>query len=101
MLNGQWIRCCLSFCGKGQQSHDAGTLDCHGQITLVLGAHAGHAAGQDLPGFGDEALKLFGVLIIDAGSLFNAELANLASASSGTGTHFALFHGASLLLILI
>ena len=57
----------------------AGTLDRDGKLTLMLGAVAGHTAGQDLAALGHKAAETGQVLIIDMLDLIYAELADLAA----------------------
>src|SRR5699024_3758149 len=58
-----------------------------------------HAARHDLAALGHELFERAHVLVVDARSLVHAELADLAAAPPGAGTHLSLFHGASLLSV--
>ena len=49
----------------GQQSYLTGTLDGHGQITLMTGTGAGHTAGNDLGALRDILAQTVNVLIIN------------------------------------
>ena len=57
----------------------ARALDRDRQLALMLGAVAGHAAGQDLAALGHEATQAGEVLVIDVLNLIYAELADLAA----------------------
>ena len=70
----------------GQQSDGARALDGGGQLTLMLGAGAHHAAGQDLAALAGEAAKFHDILIIDALNLVYAERANLPARLAATRT---------------
>src|SRR4051812_47332517 len=63
--------------GVGQQRHLTGVLDGDGHVALVLDAVAGHPTRADLAAVGDELPEQRGVLVVDAGRLLLAELANL------------------------
>lgn len=63
----------------GQQGNLTRTLDGVGQLTLMHGASAGGAAGQNLCALRDQATQLGGVLVINLLALFSAELADLAT----------------------
>src|SRR6476469_2159402 len=63
--------------GVGQQSELAGVLDRDRDGALVLDAVAGHPTRADLAAVGDELAEQRGVLVVDAGRLLLAELANL------------------------
>jgi hypothetical protein len=67
----------------GKQSHLTRTLDSGGQLTLMLCAGAGNAAGKDLSTLGDELAKLSCVLVIDHFDLIGTELANLLLSAHG------------------
>ena len=63
----------------GQQGDLTGALDGDGQLTLMLGAGAGRAAGQDLAALGRVAAKLGSILEINARNLVHAEVTNLSA----------------------
>src|SRR3954467_10610889 len=63
--------------GVGQQRELAGVLDRERDVPLVLDAVAGDPTGADLAAVGDELAEQRGVLVVDAGRLLLAELANL------------------------
>src|SRR3954467_14286919 len=69
----------LSATGRrvGQQGDLAGVLDGDGHVALVLDAVAGDPTRADLAAVGDELPEQRGVLVVDAGRLLLAELANL------------------------
>ena len=67
----------------GEKSDVSCALDGLGQLTLMLGAGAGHAAGKDLCALADETAKLCNILVVNIVNLIGAENANLA-ALSGT-----------------
>ena len=78
----------------GQQRDGTGALDGLGQLALMLGAVAGHTAGQDFAALVDVAVQTAGVLIIDIFDLADAEVAHLAArtaagAAMRTGFPFA------------
>ena len=52
-----------SVCDKRQQRDLTRALDGHGELTLMHGAGAGHAAGQDLSALGNISAKLGGVFV--------------------------------------
>ena len=56
----------------------------------MLGAGAGHAAGQDLAALAGELLQLRGVLVIDVLDLIYAKSTNLPARLAATGTANAL-----------
>jgi hypothetical protein len=64
----------------------------------MLGAHARHTAGHDLAALGHEFFKGTDILVVNRCGFISAELANLAAATFHTGTHFTVFHIASLLI---
>ena len=77
----------------GQQGDLTGALDGLGQLTLMHGAGAGGAAGQDLSALGSIAAQLGSVLIVDALDLVHAEgtdLAALAAAGSPVSRSIAM-----------
>jgi hypothetical protein len=57
----------------------------------MLGAVAGHTAGQDLAAFVDGTAQAVDILIINVFNLAHAEIAHLAAGafSTGTGALFA------------
>src|SRR6478672_10704285 len=61
----------------GQQRDLAGVLDRDRDVPLVLDAVAGDPTRADLAAVGDELAEERGVLVVDAGRLLLAELANL------------------------
>src|SRR3954447_24711809 len=63
--------------GVGQQCHLAAVLHGHGDVTLVLAAVAADAACSDLAAVGDELPQQGRVLVVHAGRLVLAELADL------------------------
>src|SRR6476469_6858690 len=63
--------------GVGQQGHLAAVLHGHGDVTLVLAAVAADAASTDLAAVGDELPQQRRVLVVHAGRLVLAELADL------------------------
>ena len=71
---------------EGQQSDLTSPLDGLGQLTLMHGAGAGGAAGQDLGALGHETTQLGGVLVINGLALVRAELADLAALTAVHGT---------------
>ena len=71
-----------------------GTLDGRGKLALMLGAGAGHAAGQDLAALaGVLHAQAHHVLIVDMLNLVHAELADLAArlAAAGGGEPVRLY----------
>ena len=68
----------------------AGTLDGDGELTLMRGAGAGDAAGQDLRTLRHIAAESRDILIVDVLDLIDAKTANLAAASV---THRSFSHG--------
>ena len=62
---------------RRQQRDLAGTLDRHGQLTLMDGAGTGRAARKDLAALGQIAAQLRRILVIDLSDLVDAEAANL------------------------
>src|SRR5438270_13680915 len=63
--------------GVGQQGHLAAVLHSRRDVTLVLRAVAGDAAGPDLAAAGDVLPQQRRVLVVDAGVLVLAEDADL------------------------
>ena len=61
----------------GKQRHKPGALDRGRQISLMLRASAGDAAGKDLRALGDILPKTSGVLVVDILRLLHAEHADL------------------------
>ena len=80
---------CLAL-GVREQSDRAGTLDGDAQLALVLGASAGHAAGQDLATLAGESRKTARIFIIDVRDLIHAETSNLPAGLAATGTAVAI-----------
>src|SRR5690349_23593859 len=58
---------------EGQQRHLAGILDRDRDVTLVLHAVTGHAAGADLAALADVGAQQRGVLVVDVLPLLGAE----------------------------
>ena len=50
---------------EGKKSHDASTLHCISQITLLLGGEASQTAGQDFAALGNELLEQIDVFVVD------------------------------------
>ena len=81
------VRCAPSFfwfsknsvADIGQQGDLACALNGDGQLSLMLCASAGNAAGQDLCALADMLSQACGILIIDMIDLLSAKLANLFS----------------------
>lgn len=73
----------------------AGTLDGHGQLTLMAGTSAGHSAGDDLGSLGKVSPQAGDILIIDGLDLIYAEGANLSAGLSVAGSlgSFIALHG--------
>ena len=65
--------------GVEQQGHLTGALDLGGEQTLVLGAGAGDAAGNDLAAFRDVIAQDVGALVIQRQFRIGAETAELAA----------------------
>src|SRR4051812_35310364 len=65
------------------QRQVARALDRDAQLTLMAGAHAAEAAGQDLPVIGDEAAEGALVLVVDEADARLAEWAGLRWAAHG------------------
>lgn len=81
---------------KGQQSGLTGAFDRGSHFSLMLGAGAGHTAGQDLGTLGNELSEFCGILIINEFHLVCAEDADLSSSvHGGTGRtrRIISFHG--------
>src|SRR6266540_3358667 len=79
-----WVRMiftsALLSAGRGrvrQERHFAGVLDRAGDLPLLLGAHARHPPGADLPAVGDELTQQRGVLVIDVGDALLVERVHL------------------------
>src|SRR4051812_29857643 len=66
----------------GDEGKAARALDCDRDLTLVLGAVAGDATGNDLAALGDEVLQRRLVLEVDRGRLLGAEPADLLAAEA-------------------
>ena len=76
----------LSVGAVWKKSHNSCTLDGGGQLSLMLGAGAGHTAGHNLAALGYKAAKLCSVLVVYALNLIGTELANLsAGLAAGSG----------------
>ena len=76
----------------GKQSDNAGTLDGAGQLTLMLCAGAGNAAGKDLGTLRNELSQLSSILVIDFGYFIHAECANFTSGLSVGSVILFSFH---------
>src|SRR5512143_2512182 len=63
--------------GERDERHDAGFLDLHRQLPLVLGAGPRDAPRDDLPALGDEMLEHVHVLVVELEVLLRAEAAEL------------------------
>ena len=84
---GSWLCFSIeSIGGVGHQGHGAGALDRHGQLALVLGAGAGHAAGQNLAALAGEPAKPSDILVIDVLNLIYAESTDLPARLAAAGT---------------
>src|SRR5689334_7576702 len=70
----------------GEHRQAAGALDRRGDLTLVLGAVARDAAGDDLAALGDEVLQGRLILEVHLGVLLGAEAAHLLAAEAATAT---------------
>jgi len=68
-----------SIADEGQKSSLTSALDGDVDLSLVLCASAGDAAGQDLASLADELGQLLGVLVVNVSDLVCAENANLLS----------------------
>ena len=66
--------------GIRQQGHDPGALDRHGKLPLVLGAGAGHAAGQYFAALRNEAAQAGYIFEIYIRGLIHTEAAGLLTA---------------------
>src|SRR5699024_11058426 len=87
--NGYWPTALRSLGHVGQQRDHTGTLDGRGQLTLMLGAGAGHAAGQDLAALaGVLHAQAHHVLVVDVLNFIHAELANLAAGLAAAGAAY-------------
>lgn len=53
------------FVDERQQGQDAGALDGHSQIALLLGRQTGYTTGQDFAALGDEATQQVNVFVVD------------------------------------
>ena len=83
----------------------AGALDSDSDLTLMLSASTGDAAGQDLRSVGNAFLQAIDILVIDVLDLICAENANFLSSAvegtlsgtlSGFGSYFSSLFGLSL-----
>ncbi len=86
----------LSVGDVRQESDLTGSLYSLGELTLMHCAGAGGAAGQDLAALGHIAAELSGILIVDAGGLVYAKLADF-SALAGLGIVLIESHSCILL----
>jgi hypothetical protein len=73
-------------CRKGQQRNIARTLDCFGQLSLVIRTGPGNPARGNLAPFGDEVPQGTDILVVDRGLLVCTETTNLATAVTPTRT---------------
>ena len=75
-----------TFCGlvhrEGQQRDGTSALDGLAQLTLMLGAVAGHTAGQDLAALVDETTQTVDVLVVDVFDLIHTEGAHLTAGAA-------------------
>ena len=75
--------CCYSInelvADVGQKSNDSRTLDCVGELSLVLSTSAGNSSGKNLCTFRDILSQSADILVINRFDLFCAELADLSS----------------------
>ena len=78
------------FAHVRHQGDRASALDGGGKLALVLGAGAGHAAGQDLAALAGEAAEPVDILVIDVLDLIHAKFADLPARLAATGTANAL-----------
>ena len=62
-----------------KQSDVTGTLNCERQLTLMLGAGTGRAAGQNLAALGHVAAELSSIFVVDKSASIGTELANLSA----------------------
>jgi len=68
-----------------QESDLTGSLDGNGDLTLMLCAAAGDAAGQDLASLADELSQAGNILIVKLFDLVGAEQTNFLSLAVHTG----------------
>src|SRR3990167_4573491 len=66
--------------GVRQQRHETCTLDRLCQLTLILGAGASNAAGNDLAGFSDVVFQQFQIFVINLLNTFCSETAEFSAA---------------------
>src|SRR5699024_10732556 len=78
------------FHREGQQRDGAGALDGFGKLALMLGAVAGHAAGQNLAAFVGEAANAAHVFVINKLDFIHAEAAHLAAGLTAARTAYSL-----------
>jgi hypothetical protein len=74
----------------GHQGDRASALDGRGELTLVLCAGAGHAAGQNLAALAGETAEPGHILVIDVLDLIHAKRANLPARLAAAGSANAL-----------
>ena len=78
----------LAF-GKGQKVDHSSALDFSSNFSLHSGCCAGHSAGQNLAGLGDEALQGFRVLVINgniSGIQYSFAVPSAALATTGSAS---------------
>ena len=80
----------LLVSGKRHKRYVSRPLDSNGELSLMLGAAAGNASGEDLASLGYELPESVYIFIIDARSFISAERADLFAGSAGSGHHFAV-----------
>ena len=87
----------LVLSGVGQKRDGTGALDGLRQLTLMLGAVAGHTAGHDLAALVDVAahagIHITELLVIDVLDLVNTERTNLAARLAATRTACSTIFG--------
>jgi len=66
------------------------TLDCDGQLTLMLCTNTGHSARQDLGTIGKITAQLCGILIIDLANFIYAERAYFFALTSSITIHYGI-----------
>src|SRR6185312_306980 len=67
-----------------QQAEEARTLDCLGELALLLRRHCGDAARHDLAALGDVTLQQLHVLVVDLRRIGARKGAGLAAAEKRT-----------------
>ena len=70
---------CKSVGHIGQESDLTGSLDSLGELALMHCAGTGSTTGKDLAALGNVAAKLCSILIVDAGGLIYAKLADFSA----------------------